>query len=160
MVVPVVCNGPHHKASDVDIGELEGGGACVAHDASPDLDQLQLQAGQRPVGSSLLWHWEARCSARRWPACRSAPQADPMSEQVTHAEATRCFVACVGRRTCPPASDYSAAAACAAVPGSFSPHVSNAAFVAAFSASVNSSSGRRTGPPTWPSSSCQYFWCA
>ena len=39
----------------------------------------------------------------------------------------------------------------------FSPHVSNASRVARFSASVNSSSGARTFPPTWPSSSCQYF---
>ena len=44
-------------------------------------------------------------------------------------------------------------------PGSFNPQVSNARRVASFSASVNSSIGGRTRPPTWPSSSCQYFEC-
>ena len=38
--------------------------------------------------------------------------------------------------------------------------VRNAARVAAFSASVSCSIGRRTGPPVWPSNSCQYFACA
>lgn len=28
-------------------------GADVAHDAGPDLDQLELEAGQRPVGHRL-----------------------------------------------------------------------------------------------------------
>ena len=43
---------------------------------------------------------------------------------------------------------------------SLSPQVSNARRVASFSASVSSSIGRRTAPPAWPSSSCQYFECA
>src|SRR5690606_4251458 len=48
----------------------------------------------------------------------------------------------------------------AAVAAVLSPQASKAARVAAFSASVRGSSGGRTAPPTWPSSSCQYFWCA
>src|SRR5215471_16811151 len=51
---------------------------------------------------------------------------------------------------------YSAATACGSL-GSLRPHDWNASRVAVFSASVSSTSGRRTGPPTWPSSSCQYF---
>src|SRR5262249_17412976 len=50
---------------------------------------------------------------------------------------------------------YSAATLAAAF--KVRPHPSKAARVADFSASLSSSSGRRTGPPTWPSSSCQYF---
>src|SRR6266540_916799 len=44
-------------------------------------------------------------------------------------------------------------------PASLRPQVSNARRVASFSASVSSSIGRRTAPPTWPSRSCQYFEC-
>ena len=43
-------DGPHHRTGDRDFGQLEGDGAGVAHDASADLDQLELKAGQRPVG--------------------------------------------------------------------------------------------------------------
>jgi hypothetical protein len=45
--------GPDHRAGDGDLGQLEGDGARVTHHAGPDLDQLQLQAGQRPVGHGL-----------------------------------------------------------------------------------------------------------
>jgi len=37
-------NGAHHRPGDRHLGQLEG------HGAGADLDQLQLQAGQRPVG--------------------------------------------------------------------------------------------------------------
>lgn len=47
-------NGAHHRAGDRDLGKLEGDGAGVAHDAGADLDQLELEAGQRPVGHGLL----------------------------------------------------------------------------------------------------------
>ena len=46
-------NGAHHRAGDRDLGKLEGDGAGVAHDAGADLDQLELEAGQRPVGHFL-----------------------------------------------------------------------------------------------------------
>ena len=46
-------DGTHHRAGNGDVGELEGIGPCMAHDASPDLNQLGLKAGQRPVGHSL-----------------------------------------------------------------------------------------------------------
>src|SRR5215467_8529727 len=53
-------------------------------------------------------------------------------------------------------SGYSAATTCGFL-ARRRPHVSNAALVAAFSDSLSSTSGRRNGPPTWPSSTCQYF---
>src|SRR3546814_7815579 len=43
----------HHRAGDGDLGQLEGNGAGVADDAGADLDQLELQAGQRPVRHGL-----------------------------------------------------------------------------------------------------------
>lgn len=46
-------DGPHHRTSDRDLGQLDGDGACVTHNAGPDLDQLELEAGQRPVGHRL-----------------------------------------------------------------------------------------------------------
>jgi len=42
-------DGSDHRASDGHLGQLEGDCAGVAHDAGADLDQFQLQAGQRPV---------------------------------------------------------------------------------------------------------------
>src|SRR3546814_17764250 len=39
--------------SDGDLGQLEGNGAGVADDPGADLDQLELQAGQRPVRHGL-----------------------------------------------------------------------------------------------------------
>ena len=42
--------GAHHRAGDGRLGLLEGDSAGVTHDMRPDHDQLQLQAGQRPVG--------------------------------------------------------------------------------------------------------------
>jgi len=42
-------DGAYHRAGDSDLGQLEGDGAGMTHDAGPDLDQFQLQAGQRPV---------------------------------------------------------------------------------------------------------------
>ena len=42
-------DGPDHWAGHRDLGQLEGDGAGITHDAGPDLDQLQLQACQRPV---------------------------------------------------------------------------------------------------------------
>jgi hypothetical protein len=42
-------DGPHHRTGDRDFGQLEGDGAGVAHDASADHDQLELEAGQRPI---------------------------------------------------------------------------------------------------------------
>ena len=50
--------------------------------------------------------------------------------------------------------------AAARVAAGRSPQLSKAARVAARSASVRPSNGRRTGPPVCPRSSCQYFWCA
>ena len=46
-------DGAHHRACDRNLCQLEGDGAGVADDAGSDLDQLQLQAGQRPVGHGL-----------------------------------------------------------------------------------------------------------
>ena len=46
-------DGAHHGACDSYLGEVEGDGAGVADDAGADLDQLQLQAGQRPVSHRL-----------------------------------------------------------------------------------------------------------
>ena len=46
-------DGPHHRAGDRDLGQLEGDGAGMAHHAAPDPNQFQLQAGQRPVGHGL-----------------------------------------------------------------------------------------------------------
>ena len=43
----------HHRAGDGNLSQLKGDGTSVAHDPSADLDQLQLQAGQRPVGHRL-----------------------------------------------------------------------------------------------------------
>jgi hypothetical protein len=43
----------NHGAGDSDLGQLEGDGAGVADDAGPDLGQLELKAGQRPVGHRL-----------------------------------------------------------------------------------------------------------
>src|SRR5690606_924467 len=40
------------------------------------------------------------------------------------------------------------------------PQAAKASCILAFSSSVSGSMGRRTAPPTWPSSSCQYFCCA
>ena len=42
-------DGAHHRACDGHLGQLEGNGTSVAHDARADLDQLELEAGQRPV---------------------------------------------------------------------------------------------------------------
>ncbi len=44
-------DGPDHGAFDRHLGKSESDGAGVAHDAGTLLDQLQLQAGQRPVGN-------------------------------------------------------------------------------------------------------------
>jgi len=46
-------DGAHHRACDGHLGQLEGDGAGVTHDTRPDLDQLELEAGQRPVGHGL-----------------------------------------------------------------------------------------------------------
>ena len=46
------------SGGDGHLGELEGNRAGVAHDTRPDLDQLELQAGQRPVGHGL-WQLDA-----------------------------------------------------------------------------------------------------
>ncbi len=46
-------DGADHRAGDGHLGQLEGDGAGVADDTRPDLDQLQLQAGQRPLGHFL-----------------------------------------------------------------------------------------------------------
>jgi hypothetical protein len=46
-------DGAHHRAGDGHLGQLEGDGAGVTHDTRPDLDQLQLEAGQRPVSHGL-----------------------------------------------------------------------------------------------------------
>ena len=43
----------HHRTDDGDLGRLEGDGASVTDDTHPDLDQLQLQAVQRPVRHDL-----------------------------------------------------------------------------------------------------------
>jgi hypothetical protein len=46
-------DGAHHRAGKRNFGQVEGDGAGVAHDAGADLDQLELKAGQRPVGHGL-----------------------------------------------------------------------------------------------------------
>lgn len=46
-------DGAHHRPGDGNFSQLEGDSTGVTHDTSPDLDQLQLQAGQRPVGHGL-----------------------------------------------------------------------------------------------------------
>jgi hypothetical protein len=33
-------DGPDHRAGDRNLGQLEGGGAGVAHHSDPDLDQV------------------------------------------------------------------------------------------------------------------------
>ena len=38
-----------HRAGDSHLDQLEGDGAGLTDDAGADLDQLQLQTGQRPV---------------------------------------------------------------------------------------------------------------
>src|SRR5690625_5106819 len=45
-------------------------------------------------------------------------------------------------------------------PQGSSPQAAKASRIVAFSFAVSGSIGRRTAPPTWPSSSCQYFCCA
>jgi len=45
--------GAHHRAGDRHLGQLEGDGAGMAHDAGADIDQLELQTGQRPIGHRL-----------------------------------------------------------------------------------------------------------
>ena len=44
---------PDHCAGDGNLGHLEGDGTGVADNAGTDLDQLELQAGQRPIGHGL-----------------------------------------------------------------------------------------------------------
>ena len=46
-------DGAHHRAGDGHLGQLEGDGAGVTDDAGADLDQLQLQAGEGPIGHGL-----------------------------------------------------------------------------------------------------------
>jgi len=46
-------DGTHHRAHDRDLSQLEGDGTGMAHHACPDLDQLELQAGERPVSHLL-----------------------------------------------------------------------------------------------------------
>lgn len=43
----------HHWAGDRHFGQQEGDGAGMAEDAGADLDQLELEAGKRPVGPGL-----------------------------------------------------------------------------------------------------------
>jgi hypothetical protein len=43
-------DGADHRVCDGDLGELEGDRTGMAHNAGACLDQLELQAGQRPVG--------------------------------------------------------------------------------------------------------------
>lgn len=42
-------DGAQHRAGNGYLGQLEGDGAGVTDDADPCLDQLEQQAGQRPV---------------------------------------------------------------------------------------------------------------
>jgi hypothetical protein len=49
-------DGAHHRAGDGHFGQLGGDGAGVTDDAGAELGQLQLQAGQRPVGHRLGQH--------------------------------------------------------------------------------------------------------
>jgi hypothetical protein len=46
-------DGVDHRSGDGHLGQLESDGTGVADDAGPDLDQLQLQPGQRPVCHGL-----------------------------------------------------------------------------------------------------------
>lgn len=46
-------DGAHHRAGDGHLGQLEGNGAGVTDDAGTDLDQFELQAGQRQLGHFL-----------------------------------------------------------------------------------------------------------
>lgn len=46
-------DGAYHRAGGGRLGQLESDGAGVTDDTRPDLDQLQLQAGQRPVRHGL-----------------------------------------------------------------------------------------------------------
>ena len=46
-------DGPLHRAGYGHLGQLEGDGAGVPDDAGADLDQLQSQAGPRPVNNCL-----------------------------------------------------------------------------------------------------------
>jgi hypothetical protein len=46
-------DGAHHRAGDGHLGQLEGDGAGVTYHTRPDLDPLQLEAGQRPVRHGL-----------------------------------------------------------------------------------------------------------
>ena len=48
----------HHRVGNDHLGQLGGDGAGVTYHAGPDLDQLELQAGQRPVGHGL-WQLDA-----------------------------------------------------------------------------------------------------
>jgi len=43
-------DGAYHRAGDGHLGQLEGDGAGVTDYAGADLDQLQLQAGEGPIG--------------------------------------------------------------------------------------------------------------
>lgn len=49
-VALAIMDAAHRRASDGDLCQLEGDGTGVKHDTRPNLDQFQLQAGQRPVG--------------------------------------------------------------------------------------------------------------
>ncbi len=46
-------NGAHHRASDGHFRQLECDGTGMTHDPGTDLDQLELEAGQRPIGHGL-----------------------------------------------------------------------------------------------------------
>ena len=43
-------DGPLHRAGDSHFRQLEFDGTGMTHDARPDHDQLELEAGQRPIG--------------------------------------------------------------------------------------------------------------
>ena len=70
------CALPIYRAGDRDFGKLEGDGAGVTHDASPHLDQLELEGCQRPV-SHGLWELDAaqEHANRPKPALSHAPGA-------------------------------------------------------------------------------------
>ena len=46
-------DGAHHCSGDSDLSQLEGDGAGMAHHAGTCLNELELQAGKRPIGQSL-----------------------------------------------------------------------------------------------------------
>jgi len=46
-------DGAHHRAFDLNLGQLEGDGTDVADDVGIDFDQFELGAGQRPVDHRL-----------------------------------------------------------------------------------------------------------